>query len=250
MLTKAWEGKLIVAAKPQSNYYDSAYGGGSNASLGMDVAFAPMSHLGLIGSYRSVHNRRIDENVSPIFADVYGGVFNGNRWELGAGYFNTFGRKGRFEAYGGYGQGTLSRRGYYTPDRDFSTRYHRIFLQSALGLGNDLFASGGGLRIASQQFFDFQPSNNPSLRYEILNNQHNTDVQSVHFVFIEPFINAELGWKLIRFTAQVGITLQVSGDNIAGNTPLYGSLGACFHVDPDYFRPGGLSGKLRPRRIR
>jgi hypothetical protein len=248
MLSKPLEGKLVLAAKPQSSYSDSAHGSGGQASFAMDAAFAPVNHFGLIGSYRTVNNRRIDEDVSSIFADAYGGVFNGHRWELGAGYFNTFGSKGRFEAYAGFGQGTLRRRGYRTPERDFDTRYQRYFLQGAIGMGNDIFTFGGGLRFAAQRYSDFKSYNNPTLRYDILDGA--TDVEKETFGFMEPFVNAEVGWKIIRFTGQVGTSAQTNGVKIAGNTPFYISLGACFHFDPDYFRPGGLSRrKVTPRKV-
>lgn len=247
MLSQALEGKLVIAAKPQMNYSDSAHGNGGLASMGIDAAFAPINHLGLFGSYRITNNRRIVENISPFIAETYGGVFSGNRWELAAGYFDKFGKKGRLEAYGGYGQGSLSRRGYITPERDFDTHYHRYFVQTAVGMGNDIFCFGGGLRFAAQQFYDFQSPNSSALRYEILDG--NTDLQSVTFCFTEPFVNVEVGWKIIRFTGQVGTSLQMNGSRIAGNTPFYLSLGACFYFSPNYFKPGGLSRKVQVRKL-
>jgi hypothetical protein len=239
MLSKALEGKLSITAKPQANTSDSAHGNGSGASLGIDAAFAPANHFGIIASYRTVNNRRIDEDLGPFWVNSYGGLFNGNRWELGAGYFTAFEEKGRAEVYAGYGSGTLNRRGYATPERDFDTKYHRYFIQGAIGMGNDIFTFGGGLRFAAQRFTDFTSPTTPDLRYQILESRQ--DVQSVTFAFMEPFVNAEVGWKFIRYTMQVGTSVQINGDKIVGNTPFYISLGACFHLDPDYFKPGGLS---------
>ncbi len=249
MLSKAWEGKLIIAAKPQINYTDSAHGNGGLASMGIDAAFAPVNHFGLIASYRMINYRRIIEDISPYLSNTYGGVFSGSRWELGAGYFDKFGSKGRgrLEAYGGFGQGTLSRRGYSTPQRDYDTHFNRYFIQTAVGMSNDIFCFGGGLRFAAQHFYDFQSPNTPVLRYEILDG--NIDLQSVIFSFMEPYVHAEVGWKFIRFTGQVGTSVQLSGDKIAGNTPFYVSLGACFHFDPDYFKPGGRSRKVQARKL-
>lgn len=244
MLSKALEGKLVVAAKPQVNDQDSAFGNGSSASLGIDAAFAPLNHLGLVASYRTVNNRKIDED-DPIFLypSQYGGLFNGNRWELGAGYFTTFDRRGRFEAYAGFGRGTLGRRGFSTPEKDFDTKYDRYFLQGAAGAGSDIYAFSGGLRFAAMRFNNFTSPTTPTLRYEILENHQ--DVEAETFAFVEPFINAEIGWKIIRFTMQMGTSLQINGEKIVGNTPFYVSLGAAFHFDPDYFKPGGLTRKKR-----
>src|SRR5690606_21440406 len=118
------------------------HGGGGQASLGVDLAVAPFNHFGLIASYRDVNKRRIDEETG-ILINAYGGVFTGHRWEGGAGYFTPFGRVGRAEVYAGYGNGELTRRGYYTPELDFTTRYHRWFVQGAVGAGNDVFTAGG-----------------------------------------------------------------------------------------------------------
>jgi hypothetical protein len=44
---------------------------------------------------------------------------------------------------------------------------------------------------------------------------------------------------------QMGSSLQINGEKIVGNTPFYMSLGAAFHFDPDYFKPGGFSRKRK-----
>ena len=237
MLSEAREAKVTLSAKPQSNYSDSLHGNGGSASFAMDAAFAPVNHLGIIASYRSQNRRRIDEETGVLISS-YGGVFTGNRWEAGAGYFTSFGRMGRMEAYAGYGNGQLTRESYYTHERDFSTRYHRFFLQGAAGAGNHIFTAGGGLRISVHKYYDFT-SMNPTLRYQVLDlNGHRMDVQQETFAFVEPFINAEVGWKFIRFNMQFGSAIQASGERIAGNTPLYLSIGGTFHFAPGYLKNG------------
>jgi hypothetical protein len=237
LLTKGLEGKLTVAVKPQINDSDSGQAEGSPFSTGIDAAFSPINHLGLIASFRSINKRRIDEDYGSYVVDQYGGVFDGHRWELGAGYFSSFG-KGRAEVYGGLGFGKLSRRGTSSPERDYDTRYNRQFLQGGIGTGNDIFLIGGGFRFAMMQFREFTSPNTPDLRYRVLGAYR--DVQDVNFIFMEPYVTAEVGWKVIKFNMQVGTSVQMSGDKIAGNTPFFMSLGAVFHFDPDYTKTGGL----------
>jgi hypothetical protein len=205
--------------------------------MGIDAAFSPVNHLGLIASYRSINKRRIDEDFGSYFVDQYGGTFNGHRWDVGAGYFSSFG-KGRAELYGGVGFGTLSRRGSTTKERDYDTKYNRQFLQGGIGTGNDVFLIGGGFRFALMQFRDFSSPTTPDLRYRILGPVR--DVQDVNFAFMEPYVNMEVGWKVIKFNMQVGTSVQMTGDKIAGNAPFFMSLGAVFHFDPDYAKPGGM----------
>lgn len=238
MLSQRYEAKLTISAKSQSSYSDSLHGQGADAALGIDAAFAPAEHIGLIASYRSVNDRRIDEETGTLI-NAYGGLFNGHRWEAGAGWWDTFGRLGRIEAYLGYGQGNLSRRGYYTPERDFDTRYSRYFIQGAAGAGNHFFTANGGLRIAALRFYDFTSPNTPSLRYHVLDLEGpELDVQSRTFVFLEPFLNYEIGWKAVRFNVQTGWSMQFSGEKIGGNTPVYFSVGGTLHFVPEYFRGG------------
>lgn len=229
-LTEALEGKITLAAKPQANDGDSSLGRGSSASYGADLAFSPVTHLGIIASYRSVNHRKIDEGS---FYNVYGGNFTGHRWELGAGYYSAFGSRGKFELYGGYGQGTLDRTGGIYM-RNFSTRYHRFFFQPALGVGRqDLFSVTGGIRLAFQKFYDFR-SPNTDLRYTILDDTRRMDVEREWEGFFEPFINGEIGYRFFKFNLQFGCTAQYFGENVSGALPFYMSLGLVFHFAPEF----------------
>jgi hypothetical protein len=244
MLSEALEAKVTLSAKPQANHSDSAHGKAGAASFAMDAAFAPVNHFGIIASYRSQNKRRIDEETG-ILINSYGGVFNGHRWEGGLGYFTGFGRLGRVEAYAGYGNGLLTRSSYYTHERDFSTRYHRFFLQGAAGAGNHIFTAGGGLRVSMHTYYDFTAPD-PILRYHVLDlDGPAVDVQQETFVFVEPFINAEVGYRFIRFNMQLGSALQTSGQRIAGNTPFYFSIGCTFHFSPAYLNIGATRKDVR-----
>lgn len=237
-LTHAMEGKATISLKPQANEYDSTKSESVNFGTGIDLAFSPIQHLGLIASYRWITDRRIEENQSyDLFSEskkTIGGVFNGKRWEIGAGYYDTFGTRGKVELYGGYGNGSLQRRGKELPEYDYDTRYHRFFLQPAAGFGlSKFFSFTGGIRFAFMKFYDFQ-SANPDLQYHI--GKSKQDVTGTVFTFVEPFVNFEGGYKFLKGNIQVGASRQLIHTNIAGNLPVYISLGIVLHFDEAFFR--------------
>lgn len=237
-LTQALEGKATFSIKPQGNdnERDSLGSDEVNFGTGIDLAFSPVKHLGIIWSYRWINNRRIGEGDSYGFFEnnkTIGGVFNGNRWELGAGYYDVFGKMGKVEVYGGYGNGSLQRRGEELPQYNYNTRYHRFFVQPAIGFGkSNFFSFTGGLRIAVMKFYDFQ-STDPTLKYSI--GKYKQDVTEALFPFVEPFVNFEGGYKFIKASVQFGATRQLVNTNIAGNFPLYASFGLIFHFSPEFF---------------
>ncbi len=236
-LTHALEGKAIISLKPQANERDSTKTDNTSFGTSIDLAFSPVNHLGLIASYRWINDRRIDENLEAgIFKEVesIGGVFNGKRWEIGAGYYDTIGERAKVELYGGYGNGSLQRRGIALPEYNYDTRYHRFFLQPAAGFGlGKFFSFTGGIRFAFMKFYDFQ-SADPDLKYHI--GKGRQDVTSVTFTFIEPFVNFEGGYKFLKGNIQIGASKQLLHTNIAGNLPMYMSLGLVLHFDEAFFR--------------
>ena len=166
-LIEPMEVKATLWFKPQGNASDSLDYIKGPVSIAGDLAFSPVNHLGLIASYRSTINRIIDEdNDFWTNGDQLGGTFNGHRFEVGAGFYDVIGSKGKVEVYAGYGNGLLHREGMLTPEQDYRTRYHRIFVQPAIGFGNDKISFTGGFRIAFQKFYDFE-SADPTLRYHI-----------------------------------------------------------------------------------
>lgn len=236
-LREAYETKLTLSLKPQSGgSSDSNIGRSNPVSFAADLAFAPVNHLAVFGSYRSLNHRVINSDASDF--DVYGGDFTGSRWEGGLGYFTTFDRLGKFEVCAGYGQGKIARRAYYTPDRDYKSRYYRYFLQPAIGAGNHMFSASGGLRFTLQHYYDFY-SANPNLRYTIMDDDGKRDVEKETMAFIEPFINGEVGWKYIKFNLQLGCTGQVMGGKVSGGLPFYLSFGLMFHLAPSYLNTDG-----------
>lgn len=236
-LTEALEGKATFSFKPQFNDMDSFNNPSGILSPAVDLAFAPVNHFGIIASYRSTYNRNIDE--TDYFFNSFntlGGNFNGHRLEVGAGYFNTFGRRGKVEVYGGYGNGKLNRRGTQTPQYDYDTRYYRIFLQPAIGFGSDRISFTTGMRFAYQQFYNFKAINDPELQYYITTGSA-ANVERMVFPFFEPFVNFEVGSPYVKFNLQMGLGTQMSTDHrVSGTAPGYISMGVVGHFAPRFAR--------------
>lgn len=231
-LIEPLEGKATLSFKPQANTADSLDYIKSPVSIAGDLAFSPVNHFGLIASYRSTMNRIIDEdNDFWVNGDQLGGTFNGHRFEIGAGFYDVIGSKGKVEVYAGYGNGLLRREGKLTPGQDYQTRYHRFFVQPAMGFGNDKISFTGGFRIAFQKFYDFE-SPDPTLKYNI--GREPQDVTGVLYPFWEPFVNFEAGPQYLKFNIQAGLTTQLAGSNIAGNAPFFISFGLVGHFAPRF----------------
>lgn len=233
-LTEALEGKITVSVKPQTNDIDSGSSEGGILSPAFDIAFAPANHFGIIASYRSNLNRYIKEDQSILLTDkTMGGNFNGHRFEIGAGYFSTFGRRGKVEVYAGYGNGKLERRGTRSLNYDYNTRYHRYFVQPAIGFGSDRFSLTAGLRFALHKYYDFKGLNDPTLSHYIAGD---ADVENALFPFVEPFVNFEVGYEYIKFNVQAGFGTQMTQDNrVSGTAPMFVSFGIVGHYAPRFF---------------
>jgi len=240
-LTEAFEGKATLSLKPQVADIDSGDNNGSILSPAVDLAFAPAPHFGIIASYRSTIDRYIEENQDIFFTDkTMGGMFNGHRFEFGAGYFGTFGSRGKAEVYAGYGNGVLKRRGNRRPEYDYNTRYHRFFVQPAVGFGTGRISFTAGLRFSLHKYYDFRGLNDPTLPHYIAGD---VNVENEIFPFFEPFVNFEVGHEYIKFNVQVGMGTQMTPDNrISGTAPMFVSFGLVGHYAPRFFK-----GKERSR---
>ncbi len=238
-LTEAYEGKATFSIKPQTNDLGTIDSGksanGAILSPAFDIAFAPANHFGIIASYRSTLNRYIKEESSTLLTEKnVGGKFSGHRFEIGAGYFNTFGNRGKVEVYAGYANGVLKRRGLKRLNYDYDTRYHRYFVQPAIGFGTNKMSFTAGLRFALHKYYDFKPLNDPKLNTYIAGD---INVENELFPFVEPFVNFEFGAEYIKFNAQIGFGTQMTQDNrVSGTAPMYISLGVVGHYAPRFFK--------------
>lgn len=235
-LTEALEGKATFSIKPQTNDIDSTNAKGAILSPAFDIAFAPANHFGIIASYRSTLNRYIKEESATFLTEKnVGGKFNGHRFEIGAGFFSTFGSRGKVEVYAGYGNGKLERRGMRRLNYDYDTRYHRYFIQPAIGFGDDRISFTAGLRFAVHQYYNFKGINDPALVNYIAG--EGVNVESNLFPFVEPFVNFEFGSPYVKFNIQAGFGTQMTQDNrVSGTAPVFISFGLVGHYAPRFFK--------------
>jgi hypothetical protein len=231
---EAGEVKLDLSVKPQMRSTS-----GSPFSFSSDIAYAPVNHLGVLASYRNVNNKVSEE--SDIFSGITrSSTFNGHRFDMGVGYFSKIAGKGKFELYGGYGNGVVKTDIIYgpgnstiKPDDSYSARYNRFFVQSAIGLDNTIFSLMCGSRFTSQKYYDFR-SSNPDLQRSLIPDQ-SLDATKQAFGFIEPYIELQVGFKYVKFNYQCGSAFQVSGPSLKHNAGLpYMSFGILLHYAPRF----------------
>lgn len=209
-----------------------------------DGAYAVSNHLGVMASYRTMLNNYVpeDNDISYIVRDPYGGAYNSHYFETGAGYFARMDKVGRFETYGGAGLGRISRRSDYTPINDFNSNYYKIFLQPAIHLipsKGKIVNIGMGVRFTMLKYYNFT-SPGPNSQYYVIGSdptsKYNTTVTDKPFALFEPFINAEVGYKFVKFNFQLcGNTPVNDGRRHLGSFPAF-TMGLVFHYTKEYFR--------------
>jgi len=205
-LTQAMEGKATITLKPQTKPSDTSTQEDVNFGTGIDLAFAPMNNWGVIASYRQIINKKIVKggNVFDNLDERFNGIYNGTYWELGNGLFTTYGSRGKAEIYAGYGNGSMSRKNVDNANLDFDTRYHRFFIQPALGMTHeDKFSLTLGFRVAVTDFYNFNATD-PNLKYNI-DGTNNDFTKSANY-YIEPFLNMDIGYKYAKANIQIGAT--------------------------------------------
>lgn len=235
------EAKAVIGFKVQPS--DSATG--NVIAPVFDAAYAVANHVGVMVSYRSLVNKYVDESRTYGYfknKKSFGGIYNSHYFEGGFGYFTTMGKVGRFEAYGGVGAGSISRRGNYAPQYDFNSDYYKIFLQPAIHIAPDKgrrFKVGGGFRLTMVNYYRFIATN-PDTKYYVIDSdpasKYKTTVTDKPFTLFEPFINLEVGYKFVKFNLQLcGNSGVNDGARYIGSSPAL-SLGLVFHYAKEYFR--------------
>ena len=240
--TEAHEVKATLSIKPEDILGNSD--NSTRVAPAFDVAYAPINHLGIIASYRSVVNKDAylypvtgkPENYSSSNTMV---TLNGHRFEAGAGYFTGFGGAGVFEAYAGYGNGMLKADPKINGTAAFTTRYNRYFVQAESGIKNDIISVVGGLRFATQDYYSFDAPDK-SLRYAINADpvtQNPSDLTSQRFYFLEPFVEIEAGYRFLFFNMQLGGTAQMDKNaTMTADVPLFLSMGITWQFTPSLWK--------------
>jgi hypothetical protein len=126
--------------------------------------------------------------------------------ELGVGYYLRFVGKGRFEVFGGYGLGNLqahSTNSIFNSDSD--VKLNRIFIQPGVGMVTDL------LDLSFATRFVIVGVDQDPLKY----------TRS----FLEPAATCRIGYKLFKFSAQIGYSIPFNSSNLVDYQPFMFSLG-------------------------
>ncbi len=191
----------------QGQFQGSVYSGTSGYDI--QTSYALTGNLGLMANGSFYSNTE----------DSTGDYSKRNFWEGGAGYYKVFGGAGRFETYGGYGQGTSTYRNSYelfgSQEVIATGDYRRFFIQPSIGTATDFFDAALSLRTCYVNFYRIK-SGDLSLDH------------SVDGVFIEPTVTARLGYKHVKFLAQMGYSLPLGQDVEMFWQPFLFNLGLSF----------------------
>lgn len=149
----------------------------------------------------------IDPQVAVAVTDNIGIMLNGsfanrtsdssanfhqhNFVELGGGYYTKLGEQGRFEAFGGYGMGSIKTEYYNNLWNSFAdVNSQRIFVQPAIGATTEVFDGSFATR------FVFVNLKQDNIRYNSL--------------FFEPVLTAKMGYKYVKATCQLGLSFPIN----------------------------------------
>ena len=213
-----------------------------------DIAWAPINHLAFTATYRTLLNR--DGYLYPTYDKQENwstnntlAKMNGNHADIGVGTFTIFSRRGVAEAFYSIGEGreyasgnTLVPSGHF-----FDTRYHRMFFQADIGARDHTGCAVAGFALVRHSYYDFQGNlpgkgNNP---WEF------TPLAGQSFMFLQPYVHMDAGYKFVYFYLQFGLSLQlgIKEDNsatmttdISGTSCAYLSLGATFRLSKELLK--------------
>ncbi len=177
----------------QAEFHGSFSAGTSGTDF--QTSYALTGNLGLMANYSFYKGTFGTESSNT----DYTVIDNTKRsfLEGGVGYYTALSKNGRFETYGGYGQGTSTSNTYdlFGPQDLIATgSYRRFFIQPSIGTTSDNFDAALSLRTCYVNFYRIQSG-------ELLLD-HNVDG-----FFIEPVLTTRLGYEHVKLFAQVGFSL-------------------------------------------
>ncbi len=157
------------------------------------TAFAITDNIGIMvnGSYGNETNDSTDDFHKHTF--IEGGI----------GYYNKIGDKGRYEIYGGFGTGSVE--GFFEDalfDSEITNaNYNRFFVQPGIGMSTGIFDGSFSPRFVLIQ----------------MNPQGTGFVSGDYNVFVEPVFTSKVGFKWVKFVAQVGFSIPFGDDQVNFN---------------------------------
>lgn len=183
------------------------------------VAYSPIKHLGIManGFWGS-------EDGEDVFQTT--NLNTGRFLEFGLGGYYPISDFSTFEAYGGYGKGTINYS--WSFNNPTAINYDRIFMQFTAGIKQDIF------EIAITDRFSFVNYTNISQleKHSSFNDYYKNVPTRSNYLFQEPSVTLRVGFPLIKYQTQIQRNFQMTGSDLAHNTYVV-SLG--FIVSPDLF---------------
>lgn len=157
-----------------------------------------------------------------------------NGWlvEAGAGKFYQLGEFGKFECYGGLGQGRVANQ-FWTDNRPLPLHLTRAFVQPSVGFHSTYFDAAFSLRAFAMYYYPFQMPDTTGLGiYYYFDDMMR--IQNKVFTGLEPGITARLGGRYFKLMTQFG----VSYHNMPVTTSrIQFGLGAQALLHKDMFKP-------------
>lgn len=118
--------------------------------------------------------------------------------ELGAGYYNTLSKSGRFEIYGGFGSGKVDGQFTFMGTKSINNaKYKKIFIQPAIGASTKIFDGSLATRFSFINMDLSDPLYTGKNKYSL---------------FIEPVITCKFGYKHVKFVWQFGVSIATEKD--------------------------------------
>ena len=160
--------------------------------------------------------------------------------EGGIGFIGKLSENSVFEVYGGYGMGKNSTFDKYTDyttgslvrEESFTAKTNRFFLQPSIGFTNEYFDIAFSSRLMVLNFSNIDTLNYTSL---MLVDQDLLNIDKEPFVFIEPAVTMRVGYKWVKFQAQMMYSFKYNATPL-NYMPLTMTIGVHFDLAPRNFK--------------
>lgn len=198
LFREQWDADLAVGLRLSS----MSFGGDFQGALAVADHVGIMANANLYG---------MDWNTTGPLGAHYEGSHSGSLLEIGAGYFTKLNEKTVFETYGGYGWGIAKNN--YGESIDAEVKYHRIFIQPAIGWYFKYANISFSTRVCILDYYMFRYDNTLNQTDEeiILNLENRADY------FFEPAFTVRVGSENVKFKGQVVFSI---GPTYMDNSPI------------------------------
>lgn len=174
-------------------------------------------------SYAVSDNFGVMVNTSFDFGDTSETNYHEHAFgEVGFGYLTKFGELGTMNIFGGYGLGSSAASDEYTfiTDQLKHARglYHRMFVQSDVGIKSNVFEGGIGFRTAYVSFYQVRgEADDYSLSEDNL--------------FLEPIVYLRVGAPNVKVHSQLGFSASLFSDYAFDYVPFIFNIGLTFRLN-------------------